>query len=618
MQSAPDPDQEKRVLTAVALSVLVLWVFQSFVFEPPPPPAAVDQSPIESTSQIDGQLMGQDGASTSSDADKGDDDDSAKAGVAELMDRVTTAPVEPWQGDRDWGGLDETAVDWGVRTRWSNFGGSPTAISIAAYQEAYELDWLPTWLLSGFSEGFSWGDFNIGWPELPDTGAVDIVQGGERDVLFPVGVDSDGIDADLGYYRVEEQADSLTFRSSRGHVAITKSFGFPKEGYVLGYSVSFENTSSQNIELLPQVGVANHMEPPADRFGSESEVWGQAAGEVENILPAKLEKGSKSFEGPVEWFGLGDRYFLVALEPSEALTGQLVMEKTLGEERYAAVYIGEQRTLAPGEVVSLSFRLYSGPKELEIFESDGLKMASSVNFGMFGVVALPILAFLKFIFSIVGNWGVSIILLTVCIKIALFPLSQKSYRSMKGMQKLQPEIEKLKEKHGDDKEALNREMMGLWKEHGVNPLGGCLPMFLQMPIWFALYRVLWNSVELYQTSFLYFADLSLRDPLGVFPLVLGVTMWLQQKMTPTASADPMQQKIMRMMPVFFSVIMFTLPAGLVVYILVNNVLSIGQQWLIHRSNDDAPSVKNDASSGAEKADKTSKKNKKSKKARPKA
>ena len=145
--------------------------------------------------------------------------------------------------------------------------------------------------------------------------------------------------------------------------------------------------------------------------------------------------------------------------------------------------------------------------------------------------------------------------------------------------------------------------MALWKEHGVNPLGGCLPMLLQMPIWFALYRVLWNSVEMYQTSFLYFADLSLRDPLGVFPLVLGVTMWLQQKMTPTASADPMQQKIMRLMPVFFSVIMFTLPAGLVVYILVNNVLSIGQQWLIHRSNDDDKPAKEGSSEGAAKASK---------------
>ena len=608
MQSAPDPQQEKRVLTAVALSVLVLWVFQSFIFEPPPPPIAVEPQPmaedaVPAQTRVDAQAV--------TGSDKGDDDDSARGSVDAIV-RVAPVAVAPVQLERNWGSLDTEAVDRGVQTSWSNFGGSPTAIKIAAYQKPYELDWLPTWVLSGFSEGFSWGDFDIGFPELPDTGPVDIVQGGEGDVLFPVGVDDDGIAADIGYYRVEEQHDGLSFGISRGPIRVTKRFTLPSGGYLLDYLVSFENTSDQSVDLLPQVGVADHMDPPADRFGSESEVWGQVGGEVENILPEKLEKASKRFDGPVEWLGVGDRYFLVALEASTPQAGQLVMEKAPGEERYAAVFVGQRRSLAPGEVLSLSFRLYAGPKELDLFKSDSLEMASSVNFGMFGVVALPILAFLKFIFSIVGNWGLSIILLTVCIKAALFPLSQKSYRSMKGMQKLQPKIETLKEKLGDDKEALNREMMALWKEHGVNPLGGCLPMFLQMPIWFALYRVLWNSVELYQTSFLYFADLSLRDPLGVFPLVLGVTMWLQQKMTPTASADPMQQKIMRMMPLFFSVIMFTLPAGLVVYILINNVLSIGQQWLIHRSNDDDPPSKDVVPAGTEKS------NKKSKKARNKA
>jgi len=601
MQSTPDPDQEKRVLTAVALSVLVLWLFQSFVFEPPPQRAVVEQPVAESFTEQSSH------EASAVAKEPADDDDSARGIATEPSERVVEAPVEPIQLARTWGGVDQLSVDREVRTSWSNFGGSPTGIEIAAYQEAYDLDWLPTWVLSGFTEGFSWGEFNIGWPEIPDTGAVDIVQGSDGDVLFPVGVDADGIASDIGYYQVEEQDDALTFRTARGHVVVTKRFTLPSDGYLLGYTVSFENTGSKNVELLPQVGVADHMEPPADQFGSQSEVWGQVGGEVENIVPEKLEKDSKRFDGPVDWLGVGDRYFLVAIEPSEPLAGKLVMEKAPGDERYAAVYVGAQRSLAPGEVVSLSFQLYMGPKELDILEEDGLRMASSVNFGMFGVVALPILAFLKFIFSLVGNWGISIILLTICIKAALFPLSQKSYRSMKGMQKLQPEIEKLKEKLGDDKEALNREMMALWKEHGVNPLGGCLPMFLQMPIWLALYRVLWNSVEMYQTSFLYFADLSLRDPLGVFPLVLGVTMWLQQKMTPTASADPMQQKIMRMMPLFFSGIMFTLPAGLVVYILVNNVLSIGQQWLIHRSNDDDKPAKEGASVGAAKASKKSRK-----------
>ena len=596
MQQSPDPEQEKRVLTAVVLSVLVLWIFQSFVFEPPPvPPVSVPQQAVGPLAEQAAE------SSTAAVVDvNGDDDDSARS-AQPLEARKLKPPTPPIELERNWGDLDELGVDRSTASRWSNFGGSPTTLQIRAYQEAYELDWLPTWLLKGFTSGFDWGEFDMGWPELPSTGAVNIVQGQAGEVLFPVGIDSDGIAADLGHYRVKEQKNVLLFEKERGSVEVSKRFSLPTEGYLLDYLVSFKNISAQPLELIPQVGVADHMKPAVGQFGSQSEVWAQLNGEVESNPPDNLEDEARRFDGPVDWFGVGDRYFLVALEPTQPLNGQLVMTRAPGNERYGAVYQASSKTLAPGEVVSFAFRLYAGPKELDILEDAGLKMASSVNFGMFGVVALPILAFLKFIFSLVGSWGISIILLTVCIKAALFPLSQKSYRSMKGMQKLQPEIEKLKEKHGDDKEAMNREMMALWKEHGVNPLGGCLPMLLQMPIWFALYRVLWNSVELYQTSFLYFADLSLRDPLGVFPLVLGVTMWLQQKMTPTASADPMQQKIMRMMPLFFSVIMFTLPAGLVLYILVNNVLSIGQQWLIHRSNDDGEPVDKAASDGANKA-----------------
>jgi len=602
MPQPPDPQHEKRVLTAVALSVLVLWVFQSFVFEPVAAPPA---EPIMAT---EGEALPGDrseGTPLAEQSQPTDDDDSARVKAEQPVAQLP--PVAPLTLDRHWGELDEsdtgTGTDRRLTSRWSNYGATPTSIKVEAYQSAYELDWLPTWLLSGFKNGFSWEPFDMGWPNLPETGAVDIIHGDDGQVLTPVGVDDNGIASDVGYYQIKEQPGLLTFSTRRGEVEVTKRYELPTTGYLVGYTVSFRNIGTQSVELLPSIGVADHMVPTGDRFGSQSEVWAQVGEDVEQVAPAKLDKKSLDFEGAIDWFGVGDRYFLVGLEPKEPLAGRLVMEQAPGEQRYAAVFVGEQRTLQPGESYQASFQLFMGPKELDLFEDAGLKMASSVNFGMFGIVALPILAFLMFIFSAVGNWGISIILLTVVIKAALFPLSQKAYRSMKGMQKLQPEIEKLKEKHGDDKEALNREMMGLWKEHGVNPLGGCLPMFLQMPIWFALYRVLWNSVELYQTPFLYFADLSLRDPLGLFPLVLGVTMWLQQKMTPTASADPMQQKIMRFMPVFFSVIMFTLPAGLVVYILVNNILSIGQQWLIHRSNDDEPGAVSKAAPGADKSSK---------------
>ena len=605
MQQTPDPAQEKRVLAAVALSVLVLWVFQT-QYAPQAPPTAGEAAPVAQEKSVS--------ASTPARIDSSppvamvDDDDPASA-PSTPEPKAVEAPIAPEVLPHRWGKMDELGVNREVLTQWSNYGGTPTSIKVAAYQSAYELDWLPTWLLSGFKSDFEWGGFNMGWPNLPDTGPVDIVRSGESEVLLPVGVDNNGIAEDIGYYRVVKTPDSLSFTTRRGDLGVSKQFELPQDGYELGYTVSFQNLGSQPVELVPHIGVADRMVASGDRFGSQSAVWTQVAGDVQDLLPEKIEKKSTTYEGAVDWLGVGDRYFLIALEPKEPLSGKVVIKKAPGEERYAAVYVGEKRTLQPGERYEREFRLFMGPKELDLFEDADLKMASSVNFGMFGIVALPILAFLKFIYSLVGNWGISIILLTVCIKAALFPLSQKSYRSMKGMQKLQPEIEKLKEKLGDDKEALNKEMMALWKEHGVNPLGGCLPMFLQMPIWFALYRVLWNSVELYQTPFLYFADLSLRDPLGVFPLVLGITMWLQQKMTPTASADPTQQKIMRFMPLFFSVIMFTLPAGLVVYILVNNILSIGQQWLIHRSNDDPPAAANEDSSSSDKGTKGKKRKK---------
>lgn len=578
-----DPAQEKRVMAAVALSIAVLWFFQTFVFEPPPPLTQPTQPPA-------GEHAAETSADTEAPAPEAalagalGDDSSPRTGegVAEPAPQETLPPIEPQTLRRAWGVSDGGSFDRGVKSRWSNFGGSPVGFKIGAYQEPYDVDWLPTWLLKGVVSGLSFGEFDIGWPEPPDTGAVELVRGDESELLLPVGVDSDGVEGDGGYYRVTEEPGRLTFVTRRSGFEVTKRFTLPESGYVITYEVTFRNVTSQPRPLLPSYGVADQMVAGKDRFGPQPETWAEVGEDVENYVSSKLDKKPREYRGAVSWFGVGDRYFMVGLEPDQRQEGSLVMTKVGGADRYASVFTATEKMLAPNESHSQNFKLFAGPKVLDLLEDSGLRMASAVNFGMFGIVALPILAFLKFLFGLIGNWGLSIIALTVVIKAVLFPLSQKSYRSMEGMKKLQPEINALKEKHGDDKEAMNREMMELWKEHGVNPMGGCLPMVIQMPIWFALYRVLWNSVELYQTPFLYFCDLSLRDPIGVFPLLLGVTMWLQQKMAPTASADPTQQKIMQMMPLIFAFMMFALPAGLVVYILVNTVLSIVQQWLIRR------------------------------------
>ena len=211
-------------------------------------------------------------------------------------------------------------------------------------------------------------------------------------------------------------------------------------------------------------------------------------------------------------------------------------------------------------------------------------LTEAVDYGWFAVICHPMLWLLKAFYKIFGNWGVAIIFLTIIVKILLLPLNQKSMKSMKDMAKLKPLIDDLKKKYPDDKQKLNQEMMGLYKSHKINPMGGCFPMLLQMPIWIALYRMLYSAVELYQTPFIpgWVDDLSLRDPYFVMPVVLGATMFLQQKISPT-SADSQQAKMMLYaMPIMFTFIMLYLPSGLVLYIFVNSLLTIGHQLFYNR------------------------------------
>jgi YidC/Oxa1 family membrane protein insertase len=563
MDQEPDPQQEKRVLMAVVLSVAVLWVFSTFVFKPAPAPAPPPDAPTAGAvatpaAPTPGATPGAPGATPADPA-------------------VAASPAPPAAPvvhlDRAWAGVD---------SGWSSFGGSPNRMLINAYQEPFEQLWLPGWVKDGFLDGFHWERFTI---KPKDSQTVNIV-GSPDSVVLPVGIDDRGVALDVNHYRVvSKSASEIVFATSYGDVEVTKRYALPPDGYVTGYTVELRNVGAAPARLTPSFGVSDVLPAPeGSRYDSQKEMWAQVDGDIEHFNRDKLEKKERPFTGPVDWFGVADRYFMVGLEPQAAIPGAVLMAPLPGEHRFGVQVAAEPITLAPGEARSYAFDLYAGPKELDLFQARGMKMAGAVDFGFFGLLAIPILAFLKFIHGLVGSWGISIILLTVVIKGLLFPLSNKSYKSMKDMQQLQPEINALKEKHGDNREALNTEMMGLWKEHGVNPMGGCLPMVVQMPIWFALYRVLWNSVELYQTPFLYFIDLSLRDPIGIFPLLLGITMWAQQKFTPNTASDPAQQMVIKFMPLFFSVIMFTLPAGLVVYILVNNILSIAQQWVIHRQH----------------------------------
>jgi YidC/Oxa1 family membrane protein insertase len=286
----------------------------------------------------------------------------------------------------------------------------------------------------------------------------------------------------------------------------------------------------------------------------------------------------KQIATPVKWVGVTDRYFLMTLINQSPIEAKGLIQP-LGP------YFGRASLIYPiaSNTISVDLKSYFGPKELEALRSVEVTLDHTVDFGWFTIFAYPLLKLMKWFYSLFHNWGVSIILLTLLVKIVTYPLTYKSVKSMREMSKLQPQLQKIREKYADDKEALNREMMSLMKTHGYNPAAGCLPILVQMPVFFALYRVLYSSIELYQAPFFgWIVDLSLKDPFYVTPILLTVTMYIQQKLTPNTATDPAQQKMMQFMPVIFGVFMVTLPSGLTGYMLVNALASIAQQAYLNK------------------------------------
>ncbi len=308
-----------------------------------------------------------------------------------------------------------------------------------------------------------------------------------------------------------------------------------------------------------------------------------------------------AYTGPIDWMGYGDDYFLTALIPlvKEGPCKVLIEKKEpdgLTESRLTALNPSPETPGQGAEVLNLG--IYFGPKDIDRLNDLGHNLSRAINFGWFDPIAKPLLYFLKFLYRYIHNYGLAIIVVTILIKIAFWPLAQKSAKSMKTMQKLQPKMAKLKEKHGKDKEKMNKELMQLYKTYKVNPMGGCLPMLLQIPVFFALYKVLLQSIELRHAPFtLWINDLSAPDRLmipgvhipylggiPVLTLLMGLSMFLQQKLSPS-SLDPTQARIMQFLPVIFTCMFINFPSGLVLYWLINNVLSIGQQHYVNKFTD---------------------------------
>jgi len=313
------------------------------------------------------------------------------------------------------------------------------------------------------------------------------------------------------------------------------------------------------------------------------------SGKEERVNITSLsEKLDETFSS-VSTAGVSSQYFSSALVDKSELVPEV---RLLADP--TAPYIISQVIYKPSggsSRIDLNWISYTGPKSVAQLESIDKNLGHVVNYGFFTAIARFLLVLLQWFHGLVGNWGLSIILLTLMVRVVVLPLNVTTFRSTKKMQKLQPIIQSVRERYKDDPQTMNREVMGLWKEHKVNPLGGCLPMLLQLPVFFALYQVLGQSIELYQVPFFgWINDLSLKDPYYILPVLMGVAMYLQQKMTPTAM-DPTQAKVMQFLPVVFALMMVSLPAGLTLYIFVNTLAGIILQRVFMRDRTTSISTK---------------------------
>jgi len=376
---------------------------------------------------------------------------------------------------------------------------------------------------------------------------------------------------------VKDRPESITFTGSLTNgKKVKKIYTFHPDRYTVDLQVSVDNLDPAKTFL--DLAVISLKEKPSYNFKGPFIYDGKSLEQIE-----KLEKpiDAKSYA----YAGFDEGYFAFIWIPAEGSTPPLKVESASQETPIIRINLDKS---------DVSGRLYFGPKEIGVLKTLNVKAEKMVDFGWFDIVAKPMLWGMNFSNRLTHNYGIDIILLTILIKIIFYPLSLKSYKSMKEMQKLQPTIMKLREKYKDEREKLNREMMDIYKKKGINPLGGCLPMVIQIPVFFALYKVLIGAIEFRHAPFmLWINDLASPEdlftftiagfdlPIRILPLVMGITQVLQQKMTPT-TADPMQEKMMLFMPIIFTVMFWGFPSGLVLYWLVNNVISIAQQYYINR------------------------------------
>ena len=566
-------DQERRTILAVGLSLLVYMVYLQW-FAPPIAPvdtvASVDDLQVQTADAVnEGSETAARPASEIVPSSAGTiGDGTAIAGELAVKAEDVAPPIAEHEA---------TIITESFEGVVHSKEGSLRSLHLKDYNAQPEVQPLWSHIMSKFSGGTEdWVAYQGGQdPEVLLTEDAAFLMAGSGD-----------LDADQQYEVTRANGGWVAQGRVHDGLQISKHYQRSSDSHLLDMVVRFENHSSRTIRDL-WVGMADVSDgEDADRFANVTRPFAYVEEDIERVddLSDLDDVDYEQFPGKVDWFGLGNKYFMSVLLPQDGTNGLWVVDR-LPDDRIGS-FLRLAEPLESGDSREYRFQGYMGPKDIDITEPVGQNLDSSVEFGIFGMFAKILLIMMKFFYGLVGNWGVAIILLTMSIKAVFFPLMQKQFVSSKRMQAIQPELKALKEKYKDDQQLQTKATMELFKEHQVNPMSGCLPMVIQMPVWFALYNVMLQSVEIYGSQFLYLKDLTGVDPTGVLPLLVTVLMVLQQKLMPMGSMDPMQQKMMRLMPVMFGIFMFTFPAGLVLYFSVNNLLTIAQQWFIYRKKDD--------------------------------
>ncbi|MFO7570738.1 MAG: membrane protein insertase YidC [Smithellaceae bacterium] len=557
---------DKRTILAVVLSLAVLFLYQTFFVKPP-----VREQAETTLQQTDPKS-----APTTEPARADQTAKTAKAPAARKSAVTTEAPPKDI--------VVETPHYIAV---FSTRGAALKSIQLKNYyRDCVECtdDIFPR--IKSFFTG------NTYQPQVKTKDFVELVDVREG-MPYPLAVTFPGSSADIAPDAVFETAAGrlnlqnggenqiLTFTKSYEDIRVEKVYSFDSKGYTLSLEVRVHNLTQAPITQTPKISWHQYVDPQKvdDSFGHEGPVT-SVAGSIDRQAVKKLN--SENVLGPnVLWGAFESKYFIASFIPENpSLTN---VSLTRDQDNMVTVGMtGLKEVIPGGQMSAFNYSLYMGPKQYNLLKDIGVGLENAIDYGWFKWLAIPFLLFLNFLTGFVHNYGVAIILLTLLVKIIFWPLQNISYKSMKKMQQIQPKVLALKEKFKNDQAKIGQETMALYRENKVNPFSGCLPIVIQIPVFFGLYKALMYSIELRHSPFFFWIqDMSVKDPYYITPIIMGITQFITQKMTPSMG-DPMQQKIMLLMPVIFTFFFLNFPAGLVIYWLFSNIFGIAQQFYVNK------------------------------------